>query len=102
MASNPAATPQPAPTPGKTNVLPLVLADLQARAAMGLQKYGVPLQVENGRDHYEDMYQEELDKVMYMRAELEMRRGEKAQEEHWRPCIVCRAIRWVLRLVQRS
>jgi hypothetical protein len=65
-----AATPEPAPQPGTLVVLPLVIADLQARARMGREKYGTELTVDNGRDHLLDAYQEALDLVMYLRAVL--------------------------------
>ena len=71
---NPAAQPQPAPRTGTTVILPLVIADLEARAEMGEQKYGMRLMVENGRDHLEDAYQEALDLCMYLRAALEQKR----------------------------
>ena len=70
-SQNGAVLPQPAPIPGTTKVLPLVIADLEARAAMGERKYGTRLMVENGRDHLEDAYQEALDLCMYLRAALE-------------------------------
>jgi hypothetical protein len=65
---------EPPPVAGSTDVLPLVMADLQARAEVGRQKYGTTLQVENGRDHLVDAYQEALDLVVYLRAALEARR----------------------------
>ena len=64
-SQNGAALPQPAPIPGTTKVLPLVIADLEARAVMGERKYGTRVMVENGRDHLEDAYQEALDLCMY-------------------------------------
>lgn len=70
-----AATPQPAPQPGQAAVLPLVIADLEARATMGERKYGTRLMVENGRDHLVDAYQEALDLAMYLRAEIAKRQG---------------------------
>lgn len=76
VAGNAAATPQPPPHPGHTMVLPLVIADLEARAAMGRRKYGTDLMVENGRDHLIDAYQEALDLVMYLCAAIERRRQE--------------------------
>lgn len=69
-----AALPQLAPEVGSTEVYKLVLADLTARKWMGIAKYGTPLMVENGRDHLMDLYQELLDAVMYIRAEIEKRR----------------------------
>ncbi len=76
--------PQPAPKPGATDVWPLVIADvlqnmpaviaadlaadMRERDAAGRQKYGTPLQAENGRDHLVDAYQEALDLCVYLRA----------------------------------
>ncbi len=67
---NPAATPQPMPTAGRQDVLPLVIADLHARDAFGRKKYGTTLQTHNGRDPLMDAYQEQLDQVLYFRQEL--------------------------------
>ncbi|MGR8921989.1 MAG: hypothetical protein ACU85V_20425 [Gammaproteobacteria bacterium] len=96
---NPAATPQPAPRPGKREVLPMVLididsivqrrqrqgkgwrpelgalaGDLRARYVEGLKKYGTPLMTGNGRDALWDAYQEALDLVMYLRQAASERR----------------------------
>lgn len=65
-----AATPQPPPQPGQTPVLPLVIADLEARGVMGEQKYGTPLMAENGRFALMDLYQELLDAVLYAKQGL--------------------------------
>ena len=53
---------------------PDVIADLQARKAYGLKKYGTLLQPFNGRDAAMDAYQEALDLVVYLRQMLEERR----------------------------
>lgn len=74
-SENPAATPQPLPRPGQVEVTPLVLADLAARRAMGIQKYGTPLMAHNGRDTLMDAYQEALDLVLYLRQALQERDG---------------------------
>lgn len=66
---------EPPPQPGRLDVLPLVLADLQARSDAGLQKYGTRLQTENGRDALTDAYQEALDLCMYLRQALAERDG---------------------------
>lgn len=49
----------------------LIAADMQERHEFGMAKYGVPLVASNGRDHLADAYQEALDGVVYLRAELE-------------------------------
>lgn len=67
MSENIAATRQPAPTPGRQDVTPLVMADLQARSDAGLRTYGTRLQTHNGRDALVDAYQEALDLCCYLR-----------------------------------
>ena len=65
-----AATPQPPPSGDGPEILPMVMEDLRIRAAAGLAKYGTPLRAFNGRDALVALvgaYQEELDKVMYLR-----------------------------------
>ena len=49
----------------------LVAVDMQQRHEFGVAKYGVPLVASNGRDHLADAYQEALDGVVYLRAEIE-------------------------------
>ena len=68
-----AATPQPPPLPGKTLVLDLVKADLDARSRVGAAKYGTPLHTHNGRDALMDAYQEILDAAMYLRQAIKER-----------------------------
>jgi hypothetical protein len=87
--SNPATTPEPAPKKTESPaVWPLVIRDLaaleaprwlrdtlaedmRARDAFGREKYGTPLQVENGRDAGNDAYQEALDLAVYARQKQE-------------------------------
>jgi len=64
---NGAAAPQPAPVEGKTEVYPLVLADIEARVALGRERYKTTLQTYNGRDPLWHAYQEAIDLVMYLR-----------------------------------
>jgi len=66
-----AAEKQPIPAKGKVDILPLVIADLQARDAAGKKKYGTTLQANNGRDALVDLYQEILDAAMYCRQLIE-------------------------------
>lgn len=75
-----AAIEEPAPiqTDLSEEVLPFVLmqlldsgrgalmADLQARAKLGVERYGTPLMTHNGRDPLADLYQELLDALMYL------------------------------------
>jgi hypothetical protein len=67
-------TAQPAPKrTDAPHTVDLVLLDLGRRKAMGIAKYGMPHQHDNGRDHLVDAYQEALDLCVYLRAELERR-----------------------------
>ena len=44
----------------------LLLGDMEARDQQGREKYGVPLQLHNGRDALTDAYQEALDLCVYL------------------------------------
>ena len=66
--------PQKDPKPGKTAVIPLVIADLRERSLAGVRKYGTELKTENGRDALVDAYQEALDLCCYLRQLIEERR----------------------------
>jgi hypothetical protein len=65
--------PDPIPTSGPA-IADLVLADLTARKAEGIRRYGVPLQAHNGRDALQDAYEEALDLALYLRQAIEERR----------------------------
>ena len=65
-----AAVAEVAPNAGGVNVGEYVLRDITERMEMGLKKYGVPLQTNNGRSARWDRYQELIDAVMYARQEL--------------------------------
>jgi hypothetical protein len=45
----------------------MVIADLEARKAVGIERYGTVLQPFNGRDTLMDLYQEILDAANYIR-----------------------------------
>jgi hypothetical protein len=65
---------QPAPRPGTGRpVWELVIEDMQARDALGRERYGTPLQAHNGRDALVDAYQEALDLAVYLRQAIEER-----------------------------
>lgn len=93
-ADNPAATPEPPPNGGHGDVvLDLVSGiealesalqakgesprmiemfrhvrdDLAARREFGIAKYGTPLRYGNGRNYFNDAYQELLDALCYLR-----------------------------------
>jgi len=71
--SSEAATNEPSPSPGQTDIWPLVLRDIKARVDMGIGKYDTVLQSNNGRDSLMDAYQEAIDLVMYLRQAIEER-----------------------------
>lgn len=67
---------QPLPTLNEHPAIQdLVLADIEARKAVGLQRYGTLLQGHNGRDMLLDAYQEALDLCVYLRGVLYERDG---------------------------
>jgi hypothetical protein len=51
----------------------LVIEDIQARKAVGVERYGTVLQPFNGRDALMDAYQEALDLCQYLRQAIEER-----------------------------
>lgn len=66
-----AANEQPAPVANdRPAVWPLVVEDMKARDAVGRQRYGVPLQPNNGRDALRDAYEEALDLAVYLKQAL--------------------------------
>lgn len=67
---------QPAPIPNDSpDIKDLVAKDFADRAEFGKTKYGVYLQANNGRDGLKDLYQEQLDAIMYTRLLLFQRDG---------------------------
>lgn len=51
----------------------LVIADFEERKQFGIRKYGTALQAGNGRNALQDIYEELIDAVVYLRTELEER-----------------------------
>ena len=79
-------TDQPLPvTNDRPFVQDLVIADMEERKALGIQKYGTPLQSGNGRDMLLDAYQEALDLTVYVRGLMD----ERERAEH---CVL--GIQW--------
>lgn len=69
-----AAARQPAPLPADgPDIADLVTADIAARKAEGIRRYGTPLRANNGRDALLDAYQEALDQAVYLRQAIEER-----------------------------
>lgn len=73
-----ALQPQPDPTPSTGDVWLEIINDLEdndilkpyciERRQQGIDRYGTPLQRDNGRDHLIDALQEALDLLVYMKA----------------------------------
>jgi hypothetical protein len=61
--------PRPTPTDGE-DVQSLVIADVEARRRVGVERYGTPLQAFNGRRVMRDVYDEALDLTCYLRQRL--------------------------------
>lgn len=53
----------------------LVLIDMKERDQVGRERYGTPLQANNGRDMLKDAYAEALDLCVYLRAAIFERDG---------------------------
>lgn len=71
---------QPPPVPSdRPAVWDLVIADMRERDRIGRERYGTPLQTHNGRDALVDAYQEDLDRIVYLRQEIEERRDLRAE-----------------------
>lgn len=65
---------QQRPTPnGSVHIHDLVSQDHQDRKALGTERYGTPLQADNGRDALRDAYEESLDLSVYLRQAMEER-----------------------------
>lgn len=67
--------PMPVADPSRGDVQSLVIADIEERRRVGIQRYGTPLQTFNGRDALIDLYQELLDAAMYTRQLIEERKA---------------------------
>lgn len=66
------AQPLPIPNDGPS-MHDLVIADMENRKAFGLNKYGALLQANNGRDALQDLYDELMDAIVYVRQLIEER-----------------------------
>lgn len=71
--------PEDQPLPERRDDLPaiqdLVLADIEARKALGIQRYGQLLKAHDGRDNLRDLYEELMDACIYARKALYERDG---------------------------
>ena len=59
----------------KAKAVRAMVSDMQKRHEFGVGKYGVPLVAKNDRDHLSDAYQELLDAIVYLRAQIETMGG---------------------------
>lgn len=74
--SGPATFVQPAPTAGRgPSIQDLVRADIDARCAEGVRRYGTLLHAHDGRDTLVDAYQEAMDLAIYLRKAIYERDG---------------------------
>jgi hypothetical protein len=65
---------QPAPKPNdKRPTWELVIEDMRERDRLGRERYGTPLQPDNGRDSLVDAYHEALDLCVYLKNAIEER-----------------------------
>jgi hypothetical protein len=63
---------QPLPTEGQENVQDALIRHIEQRKALGIERYGRPLQTFNGRKAIKDLLEELLDGAAYaMQAEME-------------------------------
>ncbi|MFE0490152.1 hypothetical protein [Streptomyces griseoaurantiacus] len=90
---------QPLPAEGQENVQDALIAHIRQRKALGVQRYGRPLQTFNGRDAVRDLLEELLDGATYaMQVQLEIAarqdRVDRALAEHQADllgnCYACR------------
>lgn len=66
------------PDPVKNASVPiweLVIADMRERDHVGRERYGTPLQANNGRDALVDAYDEALDLAVYLKQVIVERNG---------------------------
>lgn len=74
-----AATEQPKPQANEhPPIVPQVIADLQARMQLGIDRYGVALQPANGRNMLQDAYEEAQDLTIYLKGEIETEKLRRA------------------------
>ena len=70
---------QPMPTGNGKEIMPEIIKDLQARTAVGIKEYGVPLKTGNGRDALIDAYEEAIDLCQYLKQAI-MERDSEAKK----------------------
>lgn len=58
-----------------------VIADIEARRLVGIERYGTALQPWNGRDALRDLYEELLDAAMYVKQAMVERGNRRSEAE---------------------
>jgi hypothetical protein len=61
---------------GSQFIQDMVIADIEARKQVGIQRYGTALQAHNGRDALQDLYEELIDAAMYVKQLMVERDGD--------------------------
>lgn len=74
--------------PGEKNTWEVIKKDACERREFGKKKYGVPVQVENGRNHPVDMLQELLDAAVYGKAACLKRPWDTEMHELYRDTVL--------------
>lgn len=62
--------PMPITHADKPDIQSMVIADVEARRQLGIQRYGTPLQADNGRNALVDAYEEVLDLACYLKQRI--------------------------------
>jgi hypothetical protein len=76
-----ASVPEPPPSGEGLPVWEYVMEDIQARVQLGIERYGTVLRTGNGRDALWDLYQEQIDALMYTRQRI----LEEGEDDEWIP-----------------
>lgn len=69
--------PMPIVREGVQDIQSLVIADIEQRRQVGIERYGTALQPHNGRDALRDAYEEAIDLAMYLKQAMVERETEK-------------------------
>lgn len=70
MKTRPGDQPLPRPNPDAPDMQTLVIADVEQRRAVGIERYGQGLKPHDGRDNLRDLYEELLDAAIYCRKQI--------------------------------
>lgn len=74
---------QPLPTAGRECVQDALIAQIEQRKQLGIERYGRPLETHNGRNAVQDALEEAIDLAVYLKqVELEMR-DLRAERDFW-------------------